>query len=462
MKSIYEDMKNYKHMTSTQVILLGFLLAIFAGAALLMLPIATVDGEVTSFSTALFTSTTSICVTGLVVVDTFAHWTFIGQFIILVLIQIGGFGVITIYSILMLALGKRFSLRTRILIQDYYNLDSIKGLIKFLKKVVKGSLVVEAIGAFLYMIRFIPQFGVTKGIWASIFNSVSAFCNAGMDVLGPNSLMDYHSDILINVVTMALIILGGIGYVVWFDVVYVSKRTLKNRWSIKNLWKKLNEHSKVVILLTLGLIIAGALCILIFEWNNPETIGPLSVGDKIMASIFQSVTFRTAGFATINQGGLTSSSVLIGCILMFIGGSPVGTAGGIKTMTIFVIALNAFAFIRDRKENVVFGKRVSYNLINKATAIITFSLTLTLILVILLINSEGISAMDAAYEVFSATGTVGLSRGITASLSNVGRILIIIGMYAGRIGTLSMALFFTSSHTEKNDIKYSKGRFIVG
>lgn len=462
MKSVYENSEISKHMTSTQIILLGFIVAILVGAGLLMLPAATVKGETTTFSTALFTSTTSICVTGLVVVDTFSHWTLFGQIIILVLIQIGGFGVITIYSMLMMALRKKFSLRTRILIQDYYNLDSIKGLIKFLKRVVKGSLLVEAIGALLYMIRFIPEFGLFKGIWASIFNAVSAFCNAGMDVLGSNSLMNYYNDYLINIVTITLIILGGIGYVVWFDVIYVTKKAFSRKISFRNIWRRLNEHTKVVVLLTLGLIVFGAITTLVFEWDNPATIGNMSLPNKIMASIFQSVTYRTAGFATIPQDGLKSTSCIVGCILMFIGGSPVGTAGGVKTMTVFVIALNAFAFIRNRNENVIYGKRVSYNLINKATAIITFSLTFTMMLTILLIHFENISALDAAYEVFSATGTVGLSRSITANLDLIGRAIIIVGMYAGRIGTLSMALFFATSHSDQNDIKYAKGKFIVG
>ncbi|SDM85715.1 TrkH family potassium uptake protein [Lachnospira pectinoschiza] len=462
MKNIYNDSKTIKHLTSTQVILIGFLIAILVGALILMLPIATVEGETTTFGTALFTSTTSICVTGLVVVDTFSHWTLFGQIVILILIQIGGFGVITLYSILMLALGKRFSLRTRTLIQDYYNLDSIKGLIKFLKKVVKGSLLVEFIGALGYMIRFIPDFGLFKGIWASIFNAVSAFCNAGMDVLGPSSLIPYRSDVLVNFITITLIILGGIGYVVWFDVINTVRDCHRHRWSLSRIWKKFNEHTKLVIILTACLIVLGSVTVLIFEWDNPDTIGNFSVFDKVMASIFQSVTFRTAGFATIPQESLKATTCMVGCVLMFIGGSPVGTAGGVKTMTIFVVILNAFSFIGDKNDNVVFGKRVSYKLINKATAIITFSLTLTMALIIFLIHFEGLSALDASYEIFSATGTVGLSRAVTPHLHAIGKSIVIIAMYAGRIGILSMALFFATSHSDQNEIKYSKGCFIVG
>ena len=462
MKDLYGESIIKKRLTSTQVILIGFLVAIVIGALLLMLPVATVKGETTTFGTALFTSTTSICVTGLVVVDTFSHWTFIGQLIILVLIQIGGFGVITIYSIIMMALGKRFSLRTRILIQDYYNLDSIKGLIKFLRRVVKGTLFVECLGALAYMIRFIPQFGVLKGIWTSIFNSISAFCNAGMDVIGSDSLISYQGDVWINIVTMTLIILGGLGYVVWFDIVYVIKNVRVKKWPVINIFKKLSEQTKLVLILTISFIVVGAVAVFFFEWDNPDTIGNLSLSNKILACFFQSVTFRTAGFATIPQDSLNPATCLVGCILMFIGGSPVGTAGGVKTVTIFVIGLNAVAFVRNRNENVIFGKRVSYNLINKAAAIVTFSLSLTLLLAIFLIHFEDVSIIDATYEVFSATATVGLSRALTPTLHAVGKSLLIIGMYAGRIGTLSMALFFASSRQDRNDIKYSKGRFIVG
>ncbi len=463
MKDLYQTTKKNRQFTSTQVILLGFLFAIILGALLLKIPIMTAPGEHTSWSTAFFTATTSICVTGLVVVDTYSHWSFLGQLVILALIQIGGFGVITMYSLFMMALKRQFSLRTRTLIQDYYNLDSIHGLIRFLIKVVRYTLLVEAVGVLLYLFSFVPRFGLGRGLWISIFNSISAFCNAGMDVIGPSSLIPYQTDLWINLVTMTLIILGGLGYVVWFDVLNNGKEAKRHRHSLRYFCKHLSEHSKLVLLLTGFLIVFGAAMILLFEWNNPETIGNLPLGKKILASFFQSVTFRTAGFASMPQEKLSSSSCLIGCILMFIGGSPVGTAGGIKTTTIFVILLNAFAFIRNRNENVLFHKRVTYHLINKATAIVTFSLSLIFILTIALVAIEDVPVMSAFYEIISATATVGLSRGLTASLHNAGKILVMFGMYAGRISTISMALFFTSNQRSgKNDIKYAKGRYIVG
>lgn len=462
LKVINEKYKAKAKMSSTQIIVLGFLLAIIVGALLLMLPFATAKGQHTGFSTAMFTATTSICVTGLVVVDTFSHWSIFGQIIVLILIQIGGFGVITLYSGIMLMLKKKFSLSTRLLIQDYYNLDSIHGLIKFLKRVIKDTLKVEGIGAVLYSFIFVPKFGFFKGLWISIFTAVSAFCNAGMDVIGPNSLIDYNTNIPVNVITITLIVLGGLGYVVWFDVIETAKMSRQRGYNLFVFWKKLSEHTKLVIYLTIFFLISGTLFVLGFEWNNPDTIANLPLGNKILSSFFQSVTFRTAGFATVPQDGLTPSTCLIGCIYMFIGGSPVGTAGGIKTVTIFVLFLNALSFIRDRNEAVTFNRAVSPQLINKATAIITSNLIITIVLILALMQTADIPLLSATYEIFSATGTVGLSRGLTANLNLAGMIVVMIGMYAGRIGPISMALFFSTKHSNKNDIRYANGHFIVG
>ncbi|MBO7486024.1 MAG: Trk family potassium uptake protein [Spirochaetaceae bacterium] len=462
MQLVNEKQIKKRRLSSSQIIVLGFLFAILAGSLLLMIPAATAQGQQTNFLTALFTATTSICVTGLVVVDTFSHWSFLGQFIILLLIQIGGFGVITIYSALMMLLKKSFSLRTRLLIQDYYNLDSIQGLIRFLIKVIKSSFFIEGLGAVLYLFVFIPRFGFLKGIWISIFNSVSAFCNAGMDIIGKNSLIEYQTNIPMNLITIFLIVSGGLGYVVWFDCIENIKKAWKQKYGLKIFWRRLGEHTKLVINLTLFFLISGTLLVMFFEWNNDLTIGKLSMENKILASFFQSVTFRTAGFATIPQEGLTPASCLVGCIYMFIGGSPVGTAGGVKTVTAFVVLLNVMSFIRSRKELVVFDRAVSEKLINKANAILMSNLLLTIVLILALIHNSDVPALSAAYEIFSATGTVGLSRGLTSCLNKTGMVIVMIGMYAGRIGPISMAFFFSTNHSDKNEIKYSNGHFIVG
>ena len=462
MQLVNEKQIKKRRLSSSQIIVLGFLFAILTGSLLLMIPAATAQGQQTNFLTALFTATTSICVTGFVVVDTFSHWSFLGQFIILLLVQIGGFGVITIYSALMMLLKKSFSLRTRLLIQDYYNLDSIQGLIRFLIKVIKSSFFIEGLGAVLYLFVFIPRFGFLKGIWISIFNSVSAFCNAGMDIIGKNSLIEYQTNIPMNLITIFLIVSGGLGYVVWFDCIENIKKAWKQKYGLKIFWRRLGEHTKLVINLTLFFLISGTLLVMFFEWNNDLTIGKLSTENKILASFFQSVTFRTAGFATIPQEGLTPASCLVGCIYMFIGGSPVGTAGGVKTVTAFVVLLNVMSFIRSRKELVVFDRAVSEKLINKANAILMSNLLLTIVLILALIHNSNVPALSAAYEIFSATGTVGLSRGLTSCLNKTGMIIVMIGMYAGRIGPISMAFFFSTNHSDKNEIKYSNGHFIVG
>lgn len=462
LRLVNETKIKKRRLSSTQIIVLGFLGAIFVGTFLLMIPAATATGEHTSFLTALFTATTSICVTGLVVVDTFSHWSFLGQLIILLLIQIGGFGVITLYSSIMMLLKKNFTLRTRLLIQDYYNLDSIQGLIRFLIKVIKGSFFVEGLGFIFYSFIFIPRFGFFKGLWVSVFNAVSAFCNAGMDVIGSSSLIEYQTNVPMNLITIFLIVSGGLGYVVWFDCLENIKKGFKQKYSLRTFWRRLGEHTKLVINLTLFFLISGTLLVLLFEWNNPETIGNLSFGNKLLVSFFQSVTFRTAGFATVPQEALTPSTCLVGCIYMFIGGSPVGTAGGVKTVTVFVVLLNVMSFIRNRTEPVVFNHSVSEKLINKANAIVIVNLLLTITLIVALMQTCNVPLIDAAYEIFSATGTVGLSRALTSSLNVPGMIIVMLGMYAGRIGPISMALFFNISRSDKNDIKFSSGHFIVG
>lgn len=453
---------NARKFTSTQTIALSFLGAILAGALLLMLPFATVSGQTTSFLTALFTSTTSICVTGLVVVDTFSHWTLFGKIIILALIQIGGFGVLTIFAMVLIQLRKHISLRDRSMIQDYYNQDTSSGMLRFLVRVVKGTLIVEGIGAALYLPVFIPEFGILKGIWVSVFNSISAFCNAGIDIIDANSLIPYQTNVWVNLVTMMLIIMGGLGYVVWFDVMATIELHKGNKHTPGTSFRRLSEHSKLVLVLTLVLILSGAAFVFAFEYHNPDTIGNMSLGDKILASLFQSVTFRTAGFCTIPQASLTNNTCLVGLIYMFIGGSPVGTAGGVKTVTIFILVLNTVCFIRDRDEAVIFNRKITQKMINKATAVVMVSLTITIACTIALLQTNDVPLVSALYEVFSATGTVGLSRNLTPTLNAAGRWIIIFAMYAGRIGPISMAIFFNVKKPAKNKVGFVEGKFIVG
>ena len=447
----------FNKLSSARIIMLGFLAVILTGTALLCLPISSVNGEPASFTTALFTATTATCVTGLVVVPT-VSWSIFGQAVILLLIQIGGLGIVTIMSGAFILLNKKISFGNRILMQEAFNLNTLSGLVRFTKKVLVGTLIIESIGACFYMFVFVPQFGL-KGVWISVFNAVSAFCNAGIDIIGTNSLYDYALNPLVNIVTMALIILGGIGFIVWWDIIGVSKIKITSKTKF---WQSLTLHSKIVIVSTIVLILGGAACIFIFEYNNPATFADMNVGQKIMASLFQSVTTRTAGFATVPQENLTNPSAILSMILMFIGGSPVGTAGGIKTVTFAVLLLSTTSVIKGKNYVSVFGRRISKSTVNKCSAIVFISLTIVLTSTILLSVTTNKDFIDIAYEIVSATGTVGLSRNLTATLNTVGRYIIIFTMYFGRIGPISMAVSLNTKKLNQNIIKIPTEEISVG
>lgn len=435
-------------VSTTQIILLSFLITILLGSFLLSLPISSANGKPVAYIDALFTATTSTCVTGLVTLPTVSAWSVFGQVVILLLIQIGGLGVITIMSGLMLLLNRKMGIRDRLLIQDAFNLNTMSGLSKFIKNVLFGTLIIEGIGAVLYMLVFVPEFGA-KGIWISIFNSVSAFCNAGIDIIGENSLCNYAVNPLINIVTSALIILGGLGYIVWWDVLSVIKsRTPKNR----KVFRHLTLHSKIAITVTSVLILGGALLIFVFEYANSLTIGNMSLLDKIQVSLFQSVTTRTAGFASVPQENLTNASAAVSLLLMLIGGSPVGTAGGIKTVTIAVLFCSAFATIRNKNNAALFGRCISVNSIRKAIAVTVAFLTICFASAISLMAAGNADALDVIYEAVSATATVGLSRNFTGSLNLLGKIIIIITMYFGRVGPISLAVALGSRRESQNVI----------
>lgn len=427
---------------------MSFLVTILLGSLLLALPISSADGKAVPYLDALFTATTSTCVTGLVTLPTVSTWSVFGQTVILILIQIGGLGIITIMSGLMLLLNRKMGIGDRLLIQDAFNLNTMSGLSKFVRNVLFGTLIIEGIGALLYMFVFVPEFGA-KGIWISVFNAVSAFCNAGIDIIAENSLCNYATNPLINLVTSALIILGGLGYIVWWDVLRVIKNSSsKNR----KLFRHLTLHSKIAIVTTLILIFGGGLLILAFEYSNPATIGEMSLWDKIQVSMFQSVTTRTAGFATVPQENLTNASSVVSLILMMIGGSPVGTAGGMKTVTIAVLFCSAMATIRNKKNATVFGRCISADSIRKAVAVCVTFIIICLASTVLLMATSDAVALDAVYETVSASATVGLSRNLTATLNTVGKIIIIVTMYFGRVGPISLAVALGSKSETQNVI----------
>lgn len=438
--------------------MLSFLAAILIGTVLLCMPISSANGKATAFIDALFTATTSVCVTGLVVMPTVTSWSIFGQAVILVLIQVGGLGIITIMSGVMILLHKKMGIDDRLLLQDAFNLNSLSGLVKFVKKVLAGTFIVEGVGALLLMTVFVPQFGA-KGVWISVFTAVSAFCNAGIDIIAENSLCDYVFNPVINVVISALIILGGIGYIVWWDVV----RVIKNHGlKPKGFFKKLSLHSKIAVTATLVLIFGGAVLIFAFEYNNAQTMKDYTLLQKIGASLFQSVTTRTAGFATVPQENLSNASEIVSLLLMFIGGSPVGTAGGVKTVTFAVIFATALATVGKKDDTELFGRQLTKQAIGKASAVVCISFAIMFISTVLLSAVTNASAIDIVYETVSATATVGLTRNLTPSLNTAGKLIIIATMYLGRVGPISLAIAFNRKKENQSIIRNPVEEISVG
>lgn len=441
--------KSKLRLSTTHIILFSFFVAVLIGAVLLSLPISSATGDKTPFIDALFTSTTATCVTGLVVVPTFSAWSTFGHIVILCLIQIGGLGVITVVSIFAMMFHRKMGLSDRLLLQDAFNLNTLSGLSQFVKRVVSGTFFVEGVGALLYMTVFVPEFGL-KGIWISVFTAVSAFCNAGIDIIAPDSLAGYVHNPIINLTTCLLIFFSGIGYIVWWDVIRVLK--LRKKRKIKVL-KNLTLHSKIALATTLLLIFGGALCIFLFEYNNPQTMKDFTLYQKIQAAFFQSVTTRTAGFFTIPQEKLSNGSALASILLMFIGGSPVGTAGGVKTVTVAVVITAAIATIKNKKDVTMFNRSLSKDAVSKAVAVICTSFFIMFISTLALSAVTDADFLDILYETASATATVGLTRNLTASLNTVGKIIIIANMYFGRVGPISLAVALNLKKQNPNIIK---------
>ena len=435
--------------STTQIIMLSFLGAILLGSALLVLPFSSKSGESVDYIDALFTAVSATCVTGLVTLPTVATWSVFGQIVILILIQIGGLGVITITAGFMVAIHRKMGLKDSQLLSDALNVSTLSGLAEFVKKMLLGTFIIEGVGALMYMIVFIPDFGA-KGIWISIFNSVSAFCNAGIDIVAENSLCNYATNPLVNIVTCLLIILGGLGYVVWWDIIRVLKDVKRTKFRCVF---KLTLHSKIVLVSTFALILIGGVSILAFEYNNPLTLKNYNFFDKMQIAFFQSITTRTAGFATLPQENLTNASAIICLILMFIGGSPVGTAGGIKTVTIVVLFATTIATVRGKNEVTLFQRNLSKQVTRKAVAVAFSSFIIVAISTILLSLATDAPALDVVFETVSATATVGLSRNLTSSLNLWGKLILSATMYFGRIGPISLATSFNLKKENINIIK---------
>lgn len=422
----------YKKFTRTQMIIIGFLIIIFTGTLLLMLPVSNRSGEVLPFLDALFTATSATCVTGLVVRDTCLNFTLFGQLVILAMIQIGGLGFMTVGVFFSIILRRKIGLRTRGMLQESVNTLQIGGIVRLTKKIIKGTILFEGLGALALSVRFIGDFGVIKGIYYSVFHSISAFCNAGFDLMGINeeyaSLTSYYSDPVVNLTIMILITVGGIGFLVWDDV-------SENKLRLKNY----KLHSKIVIIASFFLIFGGSILFYIFERNN--LFGDMSFKERVLSSMFSSVTARTAGFNTVDTAGLTDSSKMLTIVLMFIGGSPGSTAGGIKTTTLVVLLVYLRANIKKINGCNIFHRRLGEETIKKASAVLCTNLILSICAIIFICAAEvKLNLTDVMFEVFSAIGTVGMSAGITRQLNEPAQLAIIFLMYSGRIGSLSFAL----------------------
>lgn len=438
--------------------MLGFFIGAIMGMVCLMLPFSVKSGQSIGFFDALFVAMSSICVTGLSTVNVGQTFSGFGQVVLLFLIQFGGLGIVTFSTIVLCLFRRRITLSDRMLIQSAYNLDTLSGLVRLTMKILKATLCLEGVGAVCYAFVFVPQFGI-KGVWYSIFHAVSAFCNAGIDLLGGNSFCDYADNMIINFTTVFLIIVSGLGFPVYWEIL----RTASGRFGKKDhqSGRKMNLHARIVILATAAFIAAGMVLTLLFEYDNPDTLGGMSLPQKLTASLFQSVTLRTAGFATISQECFRPASCMAYLILMFVGGSPAGTAGGIKTVTVVLLFASMFANIRGKSDVVVMHRKISDDTIRRCVAIAVFSLSALFLLTMALLAVEQSNFLDTVYEMTSAIATVGLSRGLTGALGPAGKLIVTLTMYLGRIGPITLALAFNSRRPLDN-ITYSESKVIVG
>ncbi len=449
----------------TQVIIASFLLLIVIGAALLSLPISTKSGQGISFLDAAFTSTSAVCVTGLVVVDTSTAFTLFGQLVILTLIQIGGLGFMTIASFVLILVGRRITLGERMIIKESLNEFNLSGLVKMIRRILLVTFATELLGALLLAIRFVPEFGA-QGVYFSIFHSISAFCNAGFDVFGQisgefTSISMFAGDALVNLTMIGLIIVGGLGFVVVTDVFSVSRMRQK---------RKLSRYTKFVLIITAVLIGLGLVTVFPLELNNPNTLGSpdLNAGGKILGGLFQAITPRTAGFATIDQGAMMPATKFITMILMFIGASPAGTGGGIKTTTIAIVALFALSGISGKKDTQLMGRRIAKETLRRAITITTIGIVFVFTMFFALLAIEGgrgglFTFENIFFEAFSAFGTVGLSSGITPMLSAASKLIVMVSMFAGRVGLMTLT-FALANRANGRDakVRYPEERFMVG
>lgn len=451
-KDVMKDKRVKRKMTYAQVMAIGFFVIIAIGTFLLMLPISNQDGNWCNFLDAMFTATSATCVTGLVVCDTYTQWTMFGQLVILTMIQIGGLGFITISVMFSVLLKKKIGLNIRNLIQESVSSMKLSGVVKLTKNILKGTAIIEGIGALLLATRFVPELGFFTGIYYAIFHSISAFCNAGFDLFGRfeqySSLTHFSSDIVVNVTIMLLIIIGGLGFIVWMEI-------KENKFH----FSKYSLHSKIVIVTNFILIFGGAALFAFFEKDNLQA--GMGIYDRTLSSLFTSVSARTAGFNTLDLANLMDASVILHLVLMFIGGNSGSTAGGIKTTTFVVFVVYIWSNIRNSSGCNIFGRRIGDEDIKKANMVLGLNLGLAIFALMAICASQNLRMSDVLMEVFSAIGTVGLSTGITRDLNTFSRCVLILVMYCGRIGSMTFAITLAFKR-KKEEVLYPEEHINVG
>lgn len=463
MANYLHSVFNIRKFTPAQKIASSFMLVILVGTILLTLPISHRDGQVYSLLDALFTATSATCVTGLVVDITIQEFSLFGQVVIIGLIQIGGLGLMTLMAVFILILKSRLSMNEKIAMKELLNQEKVFDMHRFLFDILRYTLLFEGTGMFLLALRFVPEYGFLPGLFKSLFIAVSAFCNAGFDVLGAVSLADYAHDPLIMITVMSLIVLGGLGFAVWFDVRDKLKPLFTRKITLRKFRNSLNLHTRIVIDMTLVLILGTALIILVIEFNNMKTIGTFTFPEKVLTSLFESVTLRTAGFASVDYSGLALGTKFLMCLVMFVGGSPGGTAGGIKTTTLAVLVLYILCNLRGRHSTVMLKRTVSMEIIIRAMGIFFINLITLLTGIFFLCIFEDKNFIDLVFEAASAMATVGLTLGITSSLTAGGKIVIIILMFVGRIGITTFIMSLVNrSHMHAEGVTYPNGNIIVG
>jgi len=441
--------------SEVQVLALGFFIVIFIGGTILSLPISSASGEATNFLDSIFTATSATCVTGLVTVDTGTHWNLLGQTVIMILIEIGGLGFMSFATLLSLIIGKKITLKERLIIRESLNSTSLQGIVKLARYILVFTFSIEFIGALLLSFEFIPEFGIIKGIYYSIFHAVSAFCNAGFDLMGNyGSLTAYSDNALIILTISSLIVIGGLGFYAWNDI-FNYKRT-----------KRLTLQTKLVIAVSAGLILFGFIMFLVFELSNPDTLKPMGIKEKVLSAFFASVSPRTAGFNSIDLTKMTMASTFLSIMLMFIGGSPGSTAGGIKTSTAGVLFMTILSVINGREDTELFKRKINKETVYKALAVVVIALALVFTTTILLSITERASGAPFEHYLFEATsafGTVGLTLGLTQELTAIGKAIVALTMYAGRVGPLTLVVAISIRKSKRgNSIKYPEDKILVG